>query len=618
MRHRMSMRTKALLRANHMFTGNRSIESYINTHSTHIHSLYIVLFNMAGLVWGEFECCMLYLAERVKSFEHPKWPHGSHYGKALADAGFYYLGEDDRCQCCKCGLMQYLWKPEVDIPILEHDRDSPKCEARFQQYVDEQFYKRKPTDRDAEFNQKQAVNEQEMADLELEFFKLEQSGETEKMLEVQEKLRQVRDRQNDMVIKELEQRYEAADDNMWDHVNELIKDCKEHVHFKDAAVPRCSMLKSSICPDQMKVWVDKLIEAGILNWYAAERVLLPTNTKADGMRIIIGCLERRLITDWVKAMKLKQEVMGSANTTIRDVVKGVIKTMTDYWAQVAFNEGRGHTVVQKVEPEVFLCLSEEQMREWFAKIYNVGQISGYDYNKLQRTETPKTTMAEMMSKVEALKYIKYVQLLHRLGSPAARVVANRLGQEQYFWKDPPPTPVQEKKPIFDSRAYPKYGPVGGLFAIPSTGKPEGGLFVNDTTDPKYKGNFGTKPEAGKGFGGFDTPVNIEPFGVIDKPEKGLGLAKSETGFGGFDTTTITSSKPDPIGTTYGGLNPQPVTLGGLQTEETGFKLGGVCRSPVKKENPATADNLLEKAAGLMKELSELMDRAKNNDSSELF
>ena len=563
---------------------------------------------MASLEWGEFECRMLYLAERVKSFQHPKWPHGSHYGKALADAGFYYLGEDDRCQCCKCGLMQYLWKPEVDIPILEHDRDSPKCEARFKQYVDEEFYKRKPTDRDAEFNKKQTVNEQEILDLELEFFELEGRGETEKMKEVQEKLHQVRDRQNDMVIKELEQRYEAADDDMWDHLNGLIKDCKEHVHFINSMVPRCSMLKSSICPDQMKLWVDKLIQAGILNTYAAERVFLPTNTKADGMRIIIGCLERRLITDWVKAMKLKQEVMGSANTTIRDVVKGVIKTMTDYWAGVAFNEGRGRTVAQKVEPEDFLCLSEQQMREWFAKIYDVGQMSGYDYNKLQRTETPKTTMAKMMSEVEALKYIKYVQLLQKLGGPQARFVANRLGQEQYLakeCKDPPPSPVQEKKPIFDSRSYPRYGPVGGLFA-------------NNTTDPKYNGKFGSKPEAGKGFGGFDKPVNIEPFGVFDKPEKGLGLSKSETGFGGLTTTTtITSSKPDPIGTTYGGLNPQPMTLGGLQDLDTGFKLGGVSTSPVKK-NPATAENLLEKAADLMKELSELMERAKNNDSSELL
>ena len=87
----------------------------------------------------QFKCLNLLLATRITSFEDPEWPHGAHYGYALADAGFFYLGKGDSVQCCKCDVQLCKWDPKNDYPISEHSRESPNCELKFQQKVDSRF-----------------------------------------------------------------------------------------------------------------------------------------------------------------------------------------------------------------------------------------------------------------------------------------------------------------------------------------------------------------------------------------------------------------------------------------------------------------------------------------------
>ena len=84
----------------------------------------------------QFKCSNLLLATRITTFEDPDWPHGAHYGYALADAGFFYLGRGNTVQCCKCDLQLCRWDPKNDDPIAEHSRESPNCELKFQQKVD--------------------------------------------------------------------------------------------------------------------------------------------------------------------------------------------------------------------------------------------------------------------------------------------------------------------------------------------------------------------------------------------------------------------------------------------------------------------------------------------------
>ena len=76
---------------------------------------------------GEFELSNLFLATRITSFNDPEWKHGSHFGHALADAGFFYLGHGDTVQCSKCDMELHKWDPKTEEPLIEHKRESPNC-----------------------------------------------------------------------------------------------------------------------------------------------------------------------------------------------------------------------------------------------------------------------------------------------------------------------------------------------------------------------------------------------------------------------------------------------------------------------------------------------------------
>ena len=505
--------------------------------------------------WGAFECRMLYLDERIQSFKHPKWPHGSHYGLALADAGFYYLGETDKCQCCKCGLMEHRWDPKVDIPVCEHDRDSPACEERFQQKVKDEFNIIKPVNGQEEFEREQSQNMKELGDLDAEVFRLEQMGDEEKRIaEVKERIQQINDRQNEMVCDHLKERNKASDGLWWDHIDLLMKDCKGYVNLGDN-VPRCALIVSSISMEQLHPWADKMIQSKILCGLTGERIFLSSNTKADCMRIIMDTLSRKLLSDWVQAMRLKTEIMGRMN-------QACIKTMVDYWARVGAQEGLGRTVVQEVTSDVFACLSEKQMKLWFAEIYSSEVISGHLYYVLQHSEKPKTTMAEVMNGLDAIKYIQYVQLLQKIGQPQTDHLVRQLGQENYLTEKkpdviptPPPTPTLT--PEASWAAVKPLSPVKLLDRGFKLGKP--------SNPPSIYTGFGSKQESSS----FERFV---PYTPKKTPVLEFSSKKEEK---------------EPVGTHFGGPGWGPVQ---------------------KKEQKHIT--MLEKAADLMRDLAGLIEEAK--------
>ena len=62
---------------------------------------------------------------RYQSFTN--WPsNASAVPEDLANAGFYYMGTDDRVQCIFCRGILRCWEPE-DRPLAEHLRHFPQC-----------------------------------------------------------------------------------------------------------------------------------------------------------------------------------------------------------------------------------------------------------------------------------------------------------------------------------------------------------------------------------------------------------------------------------------------------------------------------------------------------------
>ena len=62
---------------------------------------------------------------RLGSFE--EWPKDQPVKPhSLADAGFYYTGQDDRVQCFTCGIQVHNWE-DGDQPWVEHARLSGTC-----------------------------------------------------------------------------------------------------------------------------------------------------------------------------------------------------------------------------------------------------------------------------------------------------------------------------------------------------------------------------------------------------------------------------------------------------------------------------------------------------------
>lgn len=62
---------------------------------------------------------------RLYSFQN-KWPLHNITPESLAEAGFFYLQQEDRVQCPFCELITFNWT-QGDKPLREHIKKSPKC-----------------------------------------------------------------------------------------------------------------------------------------------------------------------------------------------------------------------------------------------------------------------------------------------------------------------------------------------------------------------------------------------------------------------------------------------------------------------------------------------------------
>ncbi|OXA46895.1 Death-associated inhibitor of apoptosis 1 [Folsomia candida] len=69
---------------------------------------------------------MILLHSRIKSFDGANL-NIKQTPEQLAEAGFYYMGSEDKCVCYYCGLGVYKWQPEDD-PWFEHALLSDICE----------------------------------------------------------------------------------------------------------------------------------------------------------------------------------------------------------------------------------------------------------------------------------------------------------------------------------------------------------------------------------------------------------------------------------------------------------------------------------------------------------
>lgn len=82
--------------------------------------------------------------DRMKSFD--KWPKSMKMKpSALSEAGFFYLGHDDRAVCFHCGGGLNEWK-EFDEPWVEHAYWFPKCKfvlnVKGQEFIDKAVSKK--------------------------------------------------------------------------------------------------------------------------------------------------------------------------------------------------------------------------------------------------------------------------------------------------------------------------------------------------------------------------------------------------------------------------------------------------------------------------------------------
>lgn len=68
---------------------------------------------------------MKYEINRQHSFKN-RWPIADITPKSLAEAGFFYLQQEDRVQCPFCHIIISNWTPG-DKPLREHMRNEPKC-----------------------------------------------------------------------------------------------------------------------------------------------------------------------------------------------------------------------------------------------------------------------------------------------------------------------------------------------------------------------------------------------------------------------------------------------------------------------------------------------------------
>ena len=84
------------------------------------------------------------LDARMRSYEDPNWPSDVPLApEALARAGWFYIGREDRVQCPWCGGCVFNWVPG-DSALGEHRRHFPHCEF-VQEYIANSFKRSEAT-----------------------------------------------------------------------------------------------------------------------------------------------------------------------------------------------------------------------------------------------------------------------------------------------------------------------------------------------------------------------------------------------------------------------------------------------------------------------------------------
>ena len=201
---------------------------------------------------GDFKVSNLLLASRIKSFDDPEWPHGSHYGYALADAGFFYLGTGDKVQCCKCDLELELCDPKKDDPIEEHRKFGANCELKFQQKVDNCF--RPPQDQPCtlryiligrDYDNKIAVEKNF-----LEQMKKRDVVIPEKVKEIEDKIKVLKGIRDRKVQEQRDLEEEAERERDWAHINSLIYNKSFAI---PSSFPNLALVSSGISKDEIKL-----------------------------------------------------------------------------------------------------------------------------------------------------------------------------------------------------------------------------------------------------------------------------------------------------------------------------------------------------------------------------
>ena len=117
-----------------------------------------------GPDWSEYEHYKN-LDTRRLSYDHPDWPSDVPLApEALARAGWFYIGREDRVQCPWCGGCVFNWVPG-DSALGEHRRHFPHCEF-VQEHIANALTPVKPSEASSKPRKKPDVTSQNWRDSE--------------------------------------------------------------------------------------------------------------------------------------------------------------------------------------------------------------------------------------------------------------------------------------------------------------------------------------------------------------------------------------------------------------------------------------------------------------------
>ena len=380
----------------------------------------------------EFNVRYLSLGERSQSFDNGEWPHGSHYAQALADAGFYYLGEEDRCQCCKCGLGLYHWKPREDDPIKEHEkhRSLKQCDQMFKDKAASDF--RRPLSEPCS-PQSFWIGERykTMIEKEREFLKELQkrdirAPDDEERVYVE--IARLEKEKEEKVEEAKAMEKKAKRNREWDQLDYLCEAMKPLFETVDN-LPQCSLVTAGVTKEELKMWMDAMIEENIMTNINQQVILDENRVTLDIMRAILRSLGYRPFYDLVVSMKLLDKIVKRDMPVIKQVRRRCIKHVVAKWVEKGVEEARTETVIQIMRENDFKDVHRATF-EQFVFLARAEKLLTDKQNKiLNECLNPKQVMAEMMSKMPVIKYIRLIQQLERAGGWKA---ASELGQPAYL------------------------------------------------------------------------------------------------------------------------------------------------------------------------------------------